>query len=192
MPGPWAGIDVGGRRKGFHLAVVDERGLVDGPRRAGSVADAVRQIGEHNPALTAIDSPIVPAPRGHRLRECERRLSQEICGIRWTPDLPSLEANRGYYGWVLHGLELYLALERAGLDVIECFPTASWTRWAGPRDARTRAAWTREALAALALPGLPGRTNQDDRDAIAAALTAREHSLGRTEQYGEIVVPQLQ
>jgi hypothetical protein len=44
-------------------------------------------------------------------------------------------------------------------------------------------------LAALGLDGVPARTNQDQRDAIAAAMTARQHALALTETIGEIVVP---
>jgi hypothetical protein len=74
--------------------------------------------------------------------------------------------------------------------VIECFPTASWTRWTGKRTSLlTRSAWSRAALAELGIDGVPARTNQDHRDAIAAAVTARTHAKGRTEQFGEIVVP---
>jgi hypothetical protein len=36
---------------------------------------------------------------------------------------------------------------------------------------------------------LPPRTNQDSRDAIAAAWTARAYESGRCESFGEIVVP---
>ena len=36
---------------------------------------------------------------------------------------------------------------------------------------------------------VPPATNQDQRDAIAAAVTAREHTLGLTEAIGEIIVP---
>jgi hypothetical protein len=36
---------------------------------------------------------------------------------------------------------------------------------------------------------LPARTNQDQRDAIAAAMTARQHTLAMTETIGDIVVP---
>ena len=36
---------------------------------------------------------------------------------------------------------------------------------------------------------MPERTNQDERDAVAAAVTAREHTLGLTEAIGEIIVP---
>ena len=189
MAGPWAGIDVGGRSKGFHLAVIDAAGLVAGPVRAHSVSKAAAELRALSPELTAVDSPIVSARHGERLRSCERQLRVSVCGIRWTPDRASLEANPDYFGWILHGFDLYRALEQAGLETIECFPTASWTRWAGPRGEQSRAQWTRAALAAIPLTGVPKRMNQDDRDAIAAALTAREHSLGLTERFGEIVVP---
>lgn len=42
---------------------------------------------------------------------------------------------------------------------------------------------------AAAGPGVPTRTNQDQRDAIAAAMTARQHTLAMTETMGDIVVP---
>jgi hypothetical protein len=48
---------------------------------------------------------------------------------------------------------------------------------------------TRPARPALGLANVPARTNQDQRDAIAAAMTARQHSLALTETIGEIVVP---
>jgi hypothetical protein len=44
-------------------------------------------------------------------------------------------------------------------------------------------------LVALGLDGAPSRTNQDQRDAIAAAVTARQHAKGMTESLGEIVFP---
>jgi predicted nuclease with RNAse H fold len=185
----WAGVDVGGNRKGFHLAVVDHRRLVAGPTHAASPAAAVTWLSEHRPALVAVDSPISPAPDGRTHRACERQLRREVCGIRWTPDTRSLEANPGYYGWILHGFELYQVLRAHGLQVIECFPTASWTRWAGARGGQARSRWTRTALPSLGLSGMPARTNQDERDAIAAAVTARAHALGRTQRYGAIVVP---
>ena len=185
----WGGVDVGDLRKGFHVVVIDAEGLVDGPTPVRSAAEAVRWLTRFEPILTAVDSPISAAPEGHRLREEERRLKREVCGIRWTPDIGSLEANPGYYGWIFHGFELHHALRDAGLGAVECFPTASWTRWAGARGGTTRARWTREALSTLGLAGLPSKTNQDDRDAIAAAVTARMCSRGRIEHFGEIVVP---
>ena len=46
-----------------------------------------------------------------------------------------------------------------------------------------------EALAALNLEGLPSRTNQDSRDAIAAAVTARDYAHKHVDAFGDIVVP---
>jgi predicted nuclease with RNAse H fold len=94
-----------------------------------------------------------------------------------------------YYAWVAQGLALFEALAGGAAEVIEVFPTASWTRWLGKRGSRSRIAWTRDGLSALDLASLPSRTNQDQRDAIAAAVTARLHARGLTEAYGEIVVP---
>ena len=186
----WAGVDVGGRRKGFHVALVDERGVLTRLERAPTPATVARLLSESAPRLVAVDSPRVPAPDGLRSRECERALVRAgVCGIRYTPDRARLASNRGYYEWIGHGLELYGELERAGLETIECFPTASWSRWAGPRGRDRRARWTARALEALALEGVPRRLNQDERDAIAAAVTARAQDASECEAFGEIVIP---
>lgn len=174
----WAGIDVGARSKGFHLAVVT-RDAVTELRRCETPAEVVRALPPVR--AVAIDSPRGLAPPGHTFRPCERELTRAVCGIRWTP--AEIDGN-AYYAWIAHGLELYSLLPGA----IECFPTASWTRWAGPRHG-SRAAWTAGALANLGLAGVPPRISQDFRDAIAAAVTARLYSEGGTESFGSIVVP---
>jgi predicted nuclease with RNAse H fold len=185
----WAGVDVGGRRKGFHLALVDRRQLVE-LGSAGTPEEAAMLVASWLPRLVAVDSPRRPAPAGHRSRAGEREFMKAgICSIRYTPDRARLAANPRYYEWVEHGLELYEALEKAGLRTIECFPTASWTRWAGTRSTMRRSAWSRAALAAFELDGIPERLSQDSRDAIGAALTARAHAAGDTETFGDIVVP---
>jgi predicted nuclease with RNAse H fold len=184
----WVGVDVGGKRKGFDAAVIDNRQVLElrGGLTCQQVVDLVMA---HSPAVVAIDSPGSCAPDGRTCRDDERQLATSICGIRWTPDSQHVHASP-YYAWVLEGLALFDALSRRGAEVvIEVFPTASWTRWFGKRGSRTRAAWTRQGLAALGLEGVPPRTNQDQRDAIAAAVTAREHGTGRTEAIGDIVVP---
>jgi predicted nuclease with RNAse H fold len=183
----WAGVDVGGRRKGFHVAILDDRVLHE-LAHVRRVDDVVVWLGERLPRVVAVDSPIAVAPDGAASRECERRLAKTICGIRYTPERSRLAGN-GYYEWVEHGLELHEALRGGTWTVVECFPTASWTRWAGSRGARSRAAWTQAALGALGLAGVPRGLGQDSRDAIAAALTGRAHGRGETESFGEIVVP---
>ena len=188
----YAGIDVGGRAKGFHLAVVD--GSAVELFQTVKPREAVAWLADRAPSVVAVDSPCDAAKSGRVRRKGERRLAREVCQIRYTPDLTTMEAREDdYYGWILNGLRMYKRLEkgagRAGWDVIECFPTAAFTRWAGPRGKRTRASWTADALRSFALEGLPPRLGQDHRDAVAAALTARMHAEGRTERFGRIVVP---
>jgi predicted nuclease with RNAse H fold len=185
--GRTVGVDVGGRRKGFDVALLDGRevaALVPGLDR-----EAVTElVSMYQPALVAIDSPRSCAAEGQSTRECERQLNTSICGIRWTPDKKRVHADP-YFAWIVEGLALYAALAAADVPVIEVFPTASWTRWYGPRGRLTRAVWTRHGLARLCLTGVPQRTNQDQRDAIAAAMTAQQHTRGWTQEIGEIVVP---
>jgi predicted nuclease with RNAse H fold len=183
----WMGVDVGGRRKAFDVALVEDRRLVDWRQRQ-SADDVVACAVAARPSVIAVDSPRSCAPPGWTYRPGEKELRAAVCGIRWTPPRARLEGNP-YYEWIVEGLRLYEALGDQPAEVIECFPTASWTRWHGARDARRRSAWTRDALAALPLRDVPRRTNQDMRDAIAAALTARDYERGRFELFGEIVVP---
>jgi Protein of unknown function (DUF429) len=180
----WLGVDVGGPGKGFDVALVDERRLLRLERRLRR-DDVVAIVRAEQPAVIAIDSPRSCAPAGAKTRDCELALNRAVCGIRWTPDEAQVRTNP-YYRWIVEGLGLYAALD--GARTVEVFPTASWTRWIGPR-AGTRALWTSAGMKELGLEGLPARTNQDQRDAIAAALTAHQHSERATESFGEIVVP---
>ncbi len=183
----WVGVDVGGKRKGFDVAAIDDRWVLalQGHLTCQQVVDLVL---DNRPAVVAIDSPRLCAADGQTARDGELQLARSICGIRWTPDERHVQAS-AYYAWIVEGLALFGALAACGVEVIEVFPTASWTRWHGTRGSRTRAAWTRQGLAALGLAGVPARTNQDQRDALAAAMTARQHSLALTETMGDIVVP---
>ena len=184
------GVDVGGLRKGLDVAVLDGRRLVRHERRC-TVADVVEIACEETPEAIGVDAPCDCAAPAERSRPGERALSRAVCSIRFTPDDSTVEGGDLYYEWIRHGLELHRALRHAlpGVPTVEVFPTASWTILAGPREARSRAAWSRAALAALRLDGVPARTSQDLRDAIAAALTAQLHATGRTAAYGPIVVP---
>lgn len=183
----WIGVDVGGRRKRFDLAVIDEHSLL--ALAGGLGLDAIVELVEaQRPVVVGIDGPRCCAPTGQTARAGERALARAICGIRWTPDRSAVEGNP-YYAWIVEGLALFEALTDRGFDAIEVFPTASWTRWFGPRGASSRAVWTERGVARLGLEGVPRRTNQDQRDAIAAAATARQHSEGTTEALREIVVP---
>jgi predicted nuclease with RNAse H fold len=178
---------VGGRRKGFDVALIDGRRILALEGRL-TREQVVELVETHCPAVVAIDSPRCCAPDGQKTRKCEHLVNDAICRIRWTPDEDRVRGNP-YYAWIEQGLALYDALGVFGADVIEVFPTASWTRWFGPRGHQSRAAWSRRGLASLSLENIPMRSNQDQRDAIAAAVTAYQHSLGMTEFMGEIVLP---
>jgi predicted nuclease with RNAse H fold len=181
------GVDVGGRRKAFDVALVEDRRLV-GLRQRQSVDDVVAWVASARPAVVAVDSPRACAAPGRTHRPEERALRTAVCGIRWTPPRAQVDSNP-HYEWIAEGLRLYEALARESVEVIECFPTASWTSWHGARNGRRRSAWTLEALAERDLEDVPRRTNQDMRDAIAAALTARDYQQTRFRSFGDIIVP---
>lgn len=187
LSGRWLGVDVGGPRKRFDVALITGNRLVS--LAAGLDREAVAALAATvRPAVVAIDGPRACARPGESARCCERALSRRVCGIRWTPDADAVHRNP-YYAWIVEALGLFGALEAHGVETIEVFPTASWTRWFGRRGSASRAGWTRQGLDRLALDDMPRQTNQDQRDAIAAAVTARQHSGGETEAIGEIVVP---
>src|SRR5687768_10620576 len=98
-----AGIDVGGRRKGFHGAAVAGDVVVAGPERLATVPDALEWVDEIKPAVIALDSPRDCAAAGERSRAGERQLARGICNIRWTPEKSRLAGNP-YYEWIVHGL----------------------------------------------------------------------------------------
>lgn len=185
----WAGIDVGGRVKGFHVALVDDRRVVAGPLQIRTPEDVVAWLAPWRPLLVAVDSPRRPAADGRRSRPDESRVAREVCPLRYTPDRAALNANPRFYEWIHHGFALYAALIRARLRAVECFPTAAWTCWLGPRGREPRARWSARALRRLRVGGVPRRIGQDGRDAIGAALVARAADAGAVRRYGDIVVP---
>ncbi|MDQ2630035.1 MAG: DUF429 domain-containing protein [Actinomycetota bacterium] len=188
----YIGIDVGGTRKGFHGCALEGSAVVEGPLRLPTPEEVATWAADQRPAVVAVDSPCTLAPPEATSREGELALNKEVCGIRWTPEHKRLEGNP-YYEWIIRGLELYSALQdKVGAEtkIIEVFPTASWTVWVGERNSRSRAAWTNKALSSLGIEHLPSRRlNQDDRDAVAAAVTARQYDEGRTRDFKPIVVP---
>jgi predicted nuclease with RNAse H fold len=185
----WAGVDVGGSRKGFHVALVDDTRRVSLARAATveSCVDLVRSA-----ALVGVDAPAAWAEAGERSRADERAfLVARICGIRPTPDeATGTGRTDSYYEWIERGLLLWAALRDEGVPAVECVPTASWTRWTGRRGRADRAAWTRAGLAQLGVGGDAPR-NQDERDAVAAALTAWQcdRRPGTVDRFGALVVP---
>src|SRR4051812_47385597 len=80
------GIDVGGGRKQFDVAVLCGREVRD-LRRRQSVELVTDLVQRTAPAVVAIDSPAGWAPGDEKSRSGERQLvSAKICNIRWTPN----------------------------------------------------------------------------------------------------------
>src|SRR4051794_29849048 len=118
----FAGVDVGGARKGFDVAVVDDERLV---RLEGGLARAegVALLGAERPVVVGVDSPVACAPDGVASRPDERAFARAgVCAIRFTPDAAEVHSGNPYYGWIVEGLALHAAL--AGFAVVEVFPTA--------------------------------------------------------------------
>lgn len=187
----WVGVDVGGRAKGFDVAVLDadDRVHLHRTRDAEEVVTLARGA-----RLVGVDSPAAWAPPGQASRPDERAFTRaRICGIRYTPDEAHARARTDdFLDWVWQGLGLYQALAAGDTPAVEVFPTAAWTRWMGPRAERSRAQWSRDGLRQLRGDGLvdvPPATSQDARDAVAAALTARQVSDGTVERFGTLAVP---
>jgi hypothetical protein len=88
----WAGIDVGGKRKGFDAAVVGTDQLIAGPqRRLMTPKDVIAWLSQHEPAVIGVDSSCCAAPPGSLSRAGERLLGSKVCGIRYTPDKAKID-----------------------------------------------------------------------------------------------------
>lgn len=174
----WVGIDVGGKRKGFDVAVLyKEKANYVGNFRSSDLKTMAATIVDLKPNVVAIDSPQGWAQGDERSRSCEREFAGlGICGIRFTPDLERGKSG-SYYEWIRNGLELWreLAAQFSKNILIEVFPTASWTCWAGKRRTATRASWSSVAMNRYDKDHALGLrqffSNQDKRDSFAAALT---------------------
>jgi hypothetical protein len=114
----WLGINVGGERKGFDAALIDEYGVLGMQRRlpAAAVLELVSVAG---PTLVGIDGPCCWAPDGETSRAGERLLNRAVCGIRWTPDQHQ-GLRSDYYAWIREGLALFDALRSANVKPSTC------------------------------------------------------------------------
>src|SRR4051794_36046691 len=87
----WAGVDVGGRRKGFHVAAVDAAGGCLGSLNLRSPAKVGDWLTGVRPQVVGLDSPLATAPAGRNARDGELTLARAVCGIRWTPSAEKLD-----------------------------------------------------------------------------------------------------
>lgn len=184
------GVDVGGPAKGFDVAVVHDLAVVSLSRGCSreAVVEAAMSCGA---SVIGVDSPAGCASPGEKSRPGERELARTVCPIFFTPEEKVVRSGHPFYRWMVEGLELYslLAQELPDATVVEVFPSAAWTVWAGARDGRPKSRWSRVALERVGVSGVPARCSQDARDAVGAALVAGLFLDGRTEDFGGIAVP---
>jgi predicted nuclease with RNAse H fold len=207
------GIDVGGRRKGFHAVA-----LVGGiyaaqlaSRDVQEVADWCRR--EIDARLIAIDAPCRWSVDG-RARPCERELHAR--GIRCFASprrAMALAHPRDYYGWMLQGEALYRELEVShpllrelppdGLPppapaCFETFPHAITWQWRGGQASAAHKRQQRRTLLRQAGIDPALLTSIDRIDAALCALAADQLARGGPclacgeEKTGLIVVPEIQ
>ena len=197
-----AGIDVGGKGKGFH-AVVMRNGILTARAIAGTQEAADWCVAE-GAQVVAVDAPMGWSTSG-RSRQAERELKWDGVIIQCfrTPDAET-GGTKAFYGWVWNGMELYDCLahhyrrydgmNRAGELVFETFPNAVACALAGRViPAKPKPATRRGLLQAQGLDHSRLK-NIDEVDAALCALTALRFVEGRTMQFGNaaegfIVVP---
>lgn len=199
------GIDVGGRRKGFH-AVALRQGAYAGQLASGDVQELSQWCRlQMRAQLIAIDAPSRWSA-DDRARPCERELN--ALGIRCFASptrAVALAHPSDYYGWMLQGEALYAALEPShplllglppsGPACFETFPHAiTWMLLGGQARAAEKSRQRRTLLQRFGIDTTP-LTSIDRIDAALCALAAHQVGIGGDCQVcgeaesGLIVVP---
>lgn len=204
----FAGVDVGGQRKGFHVAFLRGSVILSIERLAAAslVASRCRDM---LAATVAVDAPCGWSldPDG-RSREAERAMLR--CGIRaYNVPAKNLAHLEGFHAWMLQGEALYSALQphfplwephegsSQGHFCFETFPHAITCALLGRIVRGQSKAVDRPAALALAGIQLPQRPlSQDDVDACLCALAAQRVAGGDAQAFGRrgegfIVLPRF-
>ena len=200
------GIDVGGKRKGFHAVALRGLNFIRTPDPSLDPAIIVAWCLEQNATIVAVDAPSGWSQTGLS-RQAEREL--ELLGKKIhcfaTPKRERAENHaKGFYDWVFNGEKLYMQLRKyyqlfvgerlKGKACIETFPHAVVCFMEGRViSARPKAVVRRKALQdrGYDVRGLP---NIDYVDAAICAVAADKFhknnykSFGNREE-GFIIVP---
>ena len=187
------GIDVGGKKKGFHaVALSDGRYLSQFAHTdAVRVADWCQEI---EASVVGVDAPCCWSTDG-RPRPAEIALMRAGIQCFSTPTEEAARANKAdFYGWMLNGAELFAQLKRThplftdlnqGRFCFETFPQAIACALTGEIvSAKQKTTVRRHLLANLGFDLKPF-TNIDKVDAALCAVAAHAASLGLVRAFGE-------
>lgn len=167
------GIDIGGVRKGFHLAWVEESsGRVLRLREAAHVEEASEAAAESRPTAIALDGPPRASIRGPETRLAERAVAALGIRIQWTRRPPLSPPD-----WMVQSERLWEALRKTtDCPLIETFPTLVF-RHLGESSV---------LLPLSALAGGPAFASRRDLlDAVLCAHVALRYRQGRAIALGE-------
>ncbi len=201
------GIDVGGKRKGFHGVALDGNRMI-GKIHSCEVDELIHWCTQDvNADLVSVDAPCRWAKDG-KSRPAEQQLMARRIQCYSTPLRPIAVVHpTNFYGWVLQGEELYAALERhfplytgQKLEVsricFETFPHAiTWHLRGGDAVGELKAVQRRELLQEAKIDTASFH-NMDFIDAALCALAAKSFSENDFSLYGEvetgyIIVPKM-
>jgi predicted nuclease with RNAse H fold len=189
------GIEVGGRRKGFHAVALDSVGAVCGRRASGDPDEIAAWCVERGARLVAVDAPCAWSADG-RSRPAEVALKKVSIQCFSTPSRDAALGHvTNHFGWMLNGERMFQALAPSHplssgttVDVpgsIETFPQAVACALAGTHvSAKRKGAVRRELLRRHGL-NLFLLANIDFVDAALCAIAARYVLLGDAHAYGE-------
>jgi predicted nuclease with RNAse H fold len=197
------GIDVGGRRKGFHAVFVEDMKVQDvyacsEPQKVYQwcVTCSARAIGVDAPCHWSLDG---------RQRTAEREMAADHISCSSTPtEATAIAHPTDYYGWMHAGMRLYGALRptfpllsnnKKDGCCFETFPYAVSRALAGAeKEPKPKVAFRRDVLRAAGLTDLSKLRNIDFVDAALCAIAAIDLLRGAERQYGRetdglIIVP---
>lgn len=198
------GIDVGGRKKGFHAVALRDGAFVK--TTSPDPAVIVAWCFEQKATVIAVDAPCAWSQTGSsRKAEHDLRLFREKTHCFVTPTRERAENNdKGFYAWVFNGEQLYRQLQEhyplfsgvhgTGPVCIETFPHAAACALAGcVVSAKHKASVRRRVLVGCGydVSSLP---NIDYVDAAICAVTADAFLMNHYQSFGDcaegyIIVP---
>jgi predicted nuclease with RNAse H fold len=192
-----AGVDVGGRAKGFHAVALRDGAYLAkfASRTAVHVAEWCRQIGAR---VIGVDAPCRWSSND-RARTAERQLMAEKTWCFSTPSREIAEAHpKDYFGWMRNGAELFAILEsthrlftgdpeQMTLPLcFETFPNAIACALAGyPLSSRNKRTDRRKLLKNAGID-ISNLSNIDTVDAALCALTAHHLAQDKFKKYGDV------